>query len=167
VPYPVLAPWVVHSTYVFVNRNGRERNLPKFLIFPFLLRRIDPNQIWITVSRYRNAGGNGRIVDKGIDFEQVDREPDWSVSSSHITIFFSIPQQHLFLFCATGIRKIIKDRLLLCATLFFGVSSTITRGTTTRIYRVDNINKKRKMKRALTLIHGYISFCARMSHHAN
>ncbi|XP_056161783.1 very-long-chain aldehyde decarbonylase CER1-like isoform X4 [Syzygium oleosum] len=35
------------------------------------------NQIWITLSRYRNARGNGRIVDKGIEFEQVDRERDW------------------------------------------------------------------------------------------
>ncbi|XP_056161781.1 very-long-chain aldehyde decarbonylase CER1-like isoform X2 [Syzygium oleosum] len=75
--YVVLAPWVVRSTYVFFNSNGRERDLSTFLIFPFLLWRMLHNQIWITLSRYRNARGNGRIVDKGIEFEQVDRERDW------------------------------------------------------------------------------------------
>ncbi|XP_056161764.1 very-long-chain aldehyde decarbonylase CER1-like isoform X2 [Syzygium oleosum] len=75
--YVVLAPWVVRSTYVFVNSNGRERDVSTFLIFPFLLWRMLHNQIWITLSRYRNARGNGRIVDKGIEFEQVDRERDW------------------------------------------------------------------------------------------
>ncbi|KAI6702913.1 hypothetical protein NL676_012049 [Syzygium grande] len=48
-----------------------------FLIFPFMLWRMLRNQIWITWSRYRNARGNGRIVDNGIEFEQVDRERDW------------------------------------------------------------------------------------------
>ncbi|KAI6702923.1 hypothetical protein NL676_012059 [Syzygium grande] len=75
--YVVLAPWVVRSTYVFANSNGMERDMSTFLIFPFMLWRILHNQIWITLSRYRNARGNGRIVDKGIEFEQVDRERDW------------------------------------------------------------------------------------------
>ncbi|KAI6702922.1 hypothetical protein NL676_012058 [Syzygium grande] len=51
--------------------------LVSFLIFPFMLWRMLHNQIWITWSRYRNARGNGRIVDKGIEFEQVGRERDW------------------------------------------------------------------------------------------
>ncbi|KAK3433890.1 hypothetical protein EUGRSUZ_D01172 [Eucalyptus grandis] len=75
--YMVLAPWVIHSTYVFVNSEGRERDLFTFLIFPFLLWRMVHNQIWMTLSRYRNARGNGRIIDKGIEFGQVDRERNW------------------------------------------------------------------------------------------
>ena len=39
------------------------------------------NQIWISLSRYRTAKGKNRIVDKGIEFEQVDRESTWSVIS--------------------------------------------------------------------------------------
>ncbi|KAI3439200.1 PPM-type phosphatase domain-containing protein [Psidium guajava] len=75
--YLVLAPWVVHSGYIFVKSNGRERDVSTFLIFPFLLWRMLHNQIWITLSRHRDARGNGRIVDKGIEFEQVDRERNW------------------------------------------------------------------------------------------
>ncbi|XP_019187912.1 PREDICTED: protein ECERIFERUM 1-like isoform X2 [Ipomoea nil] len=35
------------------------------------------NQLWISLSRYRTAKGDNRIVDKGIEFEQVDRERNW------------------------------------------------------------------------------------------
>ncbi|KAJ4832146.1 Very-long-chain aldehyde decarbonylase cer1 [Turnera subulata] len=34
-------------------------------------------KIWISLSRYRTAKGNNRIVDKGIEFDQVDREANW------------------------------------------------------------------------------------------
>ncbi|XP_038681546.1 very-long-chain aldehyde decarbonylase CER1-like [Tripterygium wilfordii] len=73
----VLLPWVVHSTYSFLVRNENERDLSNFLIFPFLVWRILHNQLWITLSRYKTAKGSSRIVDKGIEFDQVDRERDW------------------------------------------------------------------------------------------
>ncbi|KAK6283185.1 hypothetical protein POUND7_017010 [Theobroma cacao] len=75
--YVILAPWVVHSAYSWATKAGNERGLFNFLIFPFLLTRILHNQIWISYSRYRTAKGSNRIVDKGIDFEQVDRESNW------------------------------------------------------------------------------------------
>ncbi|GLT69542.1 hypothetical protein SLA2020_416860 [Shorea laevis] len=75
--YVILAPWAVHSTYSFMVKGERERDLFYFLIFPFLLVRMLHNQIWISLSRYRTAKGNNRIVDKGIEFEQVDRERNW------------------------------------------------------------------------------------------
>ncbi|GLT71637.1 hypothetical protein SLA2020_436390 [Shorea laevis] len=50
--YVVLAPWVIHSTYSFVNKDGGERDFSSFLIFPFLLWRMLHNQIWISLSRY-------------------------------------------------------------------------------------------------------------------
>ncbi|GMY22925.1 very-long-chain aldehyde decarbonylase CER1-like isoform X2 [Fagus crenata] len=53
-----------------------ERNF-YFLIFPFLLMRMLHNQIWISISCYRTAKGKNRIVDKGLEFEQVDRESNW------------------------------------------------------------------------------------------
>ncbi|XP_022725691.1 protein ECERIFERUM 1-like isoform X1 [Durio zibethinus] len=75
--YVILAPWVVHSTYCLVCKGEKEADLFYFLIFPFLLTRFLHNQIWVSYSRYRTAKGNNRIVDKGIEFEQVDRESNW------------------------------------------------------------------------------------------
>jgi len=75
----VLAPWVVHSTYSLLVKDEKQRDLSTFLILPFLVWRMVHNQIWITLSRYRTAKGNGRIVDKGLEFDQVDREREWLV----------------------------------------------------------------------------------------
>ncbi|XP_057450876.1 very-long-chain aldehyde decarbonylase CER1-like [Lotus japonicus] len=75
--YMILAPWVVHSSYSVLVKDKSERDISTSLIFPFLIWRMLHNQIWITFSRYRTAKGNTRIVDKGIEFDQVDRERDW------------------------------------------------------------------------------------------
>ncbi|EOX97025.1 CER1 protein [Theobroma cacao] len=82
--YVILAPWVVHSAYSWATKAGNERGLFNFLIFPFLLTRILHNQIWISYSRYRTAKGSNRIVDKGIDFEQVDRESNWALHHHYL-----------------------------------------------------------------------------------
>ncbi|PON87542.1 Fatty acid hydroxylase [Trema orientale] len=74
----ILLPWAIRSTYFFVTKDDpQEKDLSTFLVFPFLLWRMLHNQIWISLSRYRTAKGNNRIVDKGIEFEQVDRERNW------------------------------------------------------------------------------------------
>ncbi|KAK1583650.1 hypothetical protein Q3G72_025832 [Acer saccharum] len=75
--YIVLAPWVIPRTYSFIVSDGKDRDLSDFMKFPLLLWRMLHNQIWISLSRYRTAKGNNRIVDKPIDFEQVDRERNW------------------------------------------------------------------------------------------
>ncbi|KAL2319371.1 hypothetical protein Fmac_028340 [Flemingia macrophylla] len=75
--YLLLAPWAIHSFYSFLVKDKSERDISTFLILPFLLWRMLHNQIWITLSRYRTAKGNTRIVDKGIEFDQVDREREW------------------------------------------------------------------------------------------
>ncbi|XP_042028633.1 very-long-chain aldehyde decarbonylase CER1-like [Salvia splendens] len=75
--YVVIAPWVIHSTYTYVTKDRSERDIGQFIIFPFLLSRILHNQLWISYSRYRTAKGTNRIVDKNIEFEQVDRERNW------------------------------------------------------------------------------------------
>ncbi|KAL1809180.1 hypothetical protein DCAR_0728722 [Daucus carota subsp. sativus] len=75
--YVVLAPFVVHSIHSYITKDENERDLSNFLIFPFLLWRMLHNQIWISLSRYRTAKGNNRIVDRTIEFEQVDRERNW------------------------------------------------------------------------------------------
>ncbi|XP_019187936.1 PREDICTED: protein ECERIFERUM 1-like [Ipomoea nil] len=75
--YVLLAPWVVHSVYCFVTSEESERDYTNFLIFPSLLFRMLHNQLWISYSRHRTAKGKSRIVDKPIEFEQVDRESNW------------------------------------------------------------------------------------------
>ena len=78
----VVAPWVVHSIYSYTV--GPERDLSYLLVFPFMLWRMFDqfhNQLWISLSRYQTAKGKGRIVDKGLEFEQVDRERNWSVKT--------------------------------------------------------------------------------------
>ncbi|KAJ4832148.1 hypothetical protein Tsubulata_015984 [Turnera subulata] len=75
--YMILSPWVVHSIYSFTTKEASERDMVYLLVFPFLLLRMLHNQIWISLSRYQTAKGNKRIVDKGIEFEQVDREANW------------------------------------------------------------------------------------------
>ncbi|PON87544.1 Fatty acid hydroxylase [Trema orientale] len=78
VKYVILAPWVIRSTYLYLSKDDpQERDLTSFLIFPFLLLRMLHNQIWISLSRYRTAKGNNRIVDKSLEFDQVDRERNW------------------------------------------------------------------------------------------
>ncbi|CAK7349268.1 unnamed protein product [Dovyalis caffra] len=71
----ILAPWVIHNIYSYMVKD--EKDLSSFLIFPLLLSRFLHNQLWISLSRYQTAKGNRRIVDKGIEFDQVDRESNW------------------------------------------------------------------------------------------
>ncbi|KAJ9145642.1 hypothetical protein P3X46_028004 [Hevea brasiliensis] len=71
----ILAPWVIQNIYLYVVRG--ENDLSSFLIFPFLLWRLIHNQFWISLSRHRTAKGSNRIVDKCIEFHQVDRERNW------------------------------------------------------------------------------------------
>ena len=78
--YLLLGPFVIRSWYMLV-KDESERDITAFMILPFLLWRVLHNQIWITLSRHRNAKGNARILHKGIEFDQVDRETNWLVSS--------------------------------------------------------------------------------------
>ncbi|XP_058224201.1 very-long-chain aldehyde decarbonylase CER1-like isoform X1 [Rhododendron vialii] len=75
--FVLLAPWAIHATYSYLVKDEKERDFGYFLVFPFLMFRMLHNQIWISVSRYRTAKGSNRIVDKTIEFEQVDRETNW------------------------------------------------------------------------------------------
>ncbi|XP_051149840.1 very-long-chain aldehyde decarbonylase CER1-like [Andrographis paniculata] len=75
--YIILAPWGMQSLYSFATRDKNERDYINLLVIPFLLSRALHNQIWISFSRHRTAKGNNRIVDKTIEFDQVDRESNW------------------------------------------------------------------------------------------
>ncbi|GLT92865.1 hypothetical protein SLE2022_106770 [Rubroshorea leprosula] len=86
----VLAPWVIESIYSFIFKDEKERDLSNFVIFPLMLWRILHNQLWISFSRYRTAKGNNRIVDKPIEFDQVDRERNWDDQIIFNAILFYI-----------------------------------------------------------------------------
>ncbi|KAJ8616207.1 hypothetical protein MRB53_035579 [Persea americana] len=75
--YLVLAPFVVESLYSFMTKEEGEKDPSNLLILPFLLWRWIHNQIWISISRFQTARSKHRILHKGIEFEQVDRERNW------------------------------------------------------------------------------------------
>ncbi|KAL7120852.1 hypothetical protein ACP275_02G147500 [Erythranthe tilingii] len=93
--YLVIAPWVIHSTYSYMVKDKNERDLTQFIIFPFLISRMIHNQVWISLSRYRTAKGANRIVDKNIEFDQVDRERNWDDQIIFNGILFYVGQMYI------------------------------------------------------------------------
>lgn len=80
--YLVLAPFACHSIYTFfMSKDESERDMFNILLLPLTLFRMVHYQTWISLSRYRTAKGNNRILDKSIEFDQVDRESNWWVPS--------------------------------------------------------------------------------------
>ncbi|XP_009141689.2 protein CER1-like 2 isoform X2 [Brassica rapa] len=71
--YLVLAPLVIDSIYSYATMRDHE----KLLVVALMVWRIVHSQVWISFSRYRTAKGTKRIVDKSIEFDQVDRERTW------------------------------------------------------------------------------------------
>ncbi|KAG7573998.1 putative domain Wax2 C-terminal [Arabidopsis suecica] len=71
--YIVLAPLVIDSIYSYVTMLDHE----KLMIVALTVWRIVHSQIWISLSRYQTAKGTKRIVNKSIEFDQVDREQTW------------------------------------------------------------------------------------------
>jgi len=87
--YALVAPWAVRSTYKFVTSGSGERDLLAFAVLPVLLLRLLYSQLWITVSRHQTARSRHRIVDKSLDFDQVDRERNWYVLGSEAAVLLS------------------------------------------------------------------------------
>ncbi|KAF8101883.1 hypothetical protein N665_0201s0190 [Sinapis alba] len=71
--YLVLAPLVIDSIYSSATLQDQD----KLLVVALMVWRIVHSQAWISFSRYRTAKGTKRIVNKSIEFEQVDRERTW------------------------------------------------------------------------------------------
>ncbi|EEC73226.1 hypothetical protein OsI_07314 [Oryza sativa Indica Group] len=83
--YLVLAPWVLHGCHKMATaKELGETDVAYLSVFPFMLLRILHSQVWLTISRLVDARGNRRrIVERGIEFEQVDRENNWFHSLHH------------------------------------------------------------------------------------
>ncbi|XP_022146961.1 protein ECERIFERUM 1-like [Momordica charantia] len=107
--YLVLAPGVIHSIYHYITKDETERDISYLLIFPFLLWRMIHSQIWISLSRYRTAKGTARIVDKSLEFEQVDRERNWD------------------------------DQILLSGILLYTVSNAFAKASNLPLWRTDGV----------------------------
>ncbi|XP_020083972.1 protein ECERIFERUM 1-like [Ananas comosus] len=75
--YMVLAPWVLHGLHMVATKEWKDVHISYIIIFPSLLLRMIHNQLWISLSRFQNARSRRRIVDRSIDFAQVDRERNW------------------------------------------------------------------------------------------
>ncbi|CAM0956844.1 unnamed protein product [Alopecurus aequalis] len=93
--YMVLAPWVVHGLHVVATKGWREADLGYIAILPSMILRALHNQAWITVSRLQNARGKRQIVERGIEFEQVDRERNWDDQIILSAILFYLGAVHL------------------------------------------------------------------------
>ena len=93
--YVVLAPWVAHGIQQVATKGWREADLGYLVILPSMILRGLHNQAWITVSRLQNARGKRQIVDRGIEFEQIDRERNWDDQIILSAILFFLGALHL------------------------------------------------------------------------
>ncbi|KAK9143705.1 hypothetical protein Syun_013105 [Stephania yunnanensis] len=75
--YVVWAPGLAYSMYEFFNQKEGERDFTGLLILPYLLWRMIHHQAWISLARLQTVQSKHRILDKGIEFEQIDRERNW------------------------------------------------------------------------------------------
>ncbi|RZC91539.1 hypothetical protein C5167_027603 [Papaver somniferum] len=94
--YILLAPFVLDSlSPLFFESDTRKWDLSYSLTFPFLLWRVIHNQIWISFSRFRTSKSKNRILDKSIEFEQVDRESNWDDNIILQGLMFYLGQKYL------------------------------------------------------------------------
>ncbi|EOA39450.1 hypothetical protein CARUB_v10012639mg [Capsella rubella] len=75
--YLLVAPFALASMHSYITAEEEEKDLGRMLIVALMLWRMVHCQIWISVSRQKTAKGRNKIVDKPIEFEQVDRERSW------------------------------------------------------------------------------------------
>lgn len=75
--YLVLVPAVLHTAHRVVTKGWGDLDPAYATMLPALLLRMIHNQIWISLSRYQTARRKNVIVDRSIEFEQVDRERSW------------------------------------------------------------------------------------------
>ncbi|KAL1202320.1 Protein CER1-like 1 [Cardamine amara subsp. amara] len=85
--YLLVASLAMTSMHSYVTSEGEEKDLGRLLIVVLMLWRIVHSQIWISVSRQMTATGRKKIVDKPIEFEQVDRERTWDDQIIFNTLF--------------------------------------------------------------------------------
>ncbi|KAK8575523.1 hypothetical protein V6N13_033237 [Hibiscus sabdariffa] len=93
--YIILAPWITETIHSVMVKDAKEWDYANLVIVPFMFWRMLHNQIWISLSRYRTAKGANRIVDKGIEFDQVDRERNWDDQILFNGILFCLANKYM------------------------------------------------------------------------
>ncbi|VAH49939.1 unnamed protein product [Triticum turgidum subsp. durum] len=86
--YLVLAPAALHTAHRVVTSGWGDMDTAYTTMLPALLLRMIHNQIWISLSRHQTARRKHIIVDRGLEFEQVDRESSWDDQIILMTLFF-------------------------------------------------------------------------------
>lgn len=122
--YVVLAPWVadiIYSYFIASSLNDesrrRARDITYFLYLLFLLVRVIHHQIWISLARFRTAKSKNRILDKPIEFEQVDRESNWYhwfLTTKYISKMLFILKCYLYSFSTRFCTKYFKIQGMRC-----------------------------------------------------
>ncbi|URD80939.1 WAX2 C-terminal domain [Musa troglodytarum] len=116
--YVVLAPWSLHSLYLVMSKETKELDMTYLIVLPSLLLRMLHNQVWISLARFQNARSKHRIVDKSIEFEQVDRERNWDDQIIFNGILFYLG--YFYVPGATNLPVWRTDGALLMALLHMG-----------------------------------------------
>ncbi|KAM0895391.1 hypothetical protein ACQ4PT_023856 [Festuca glaucescens] len=75
--YLVLAPAALQTAHRMVTKGWGDIDLVDAIMLSGLLLRLFLNQVWISLSRYHTARRKHIIVDRSLEFEQVDRERSW------------------------------------------------------------------------------------------
>ncbi|KAF7002762.1 hypothetical protein CFC21_018203 [Triticum aestivum] len=86
--YLVLAPAALHTAHRVVTKGWGDMSLAYAAMLPALLLRMIHNQIWISLSRHQTARRKHIIVDRGLEFDQVDRESSWDDQIIFNGLFF-------------------------------------------------------------------------------
>ncbi|KAI3984486.1 hypothetical protein MKX01_033979 [Papaver californicum] len=121
--YMVFAPWVVdsiYSTFMKTPNDDRGVDMTYILIFPILVWRAIHNQIWISLSRFRTSKSKNRIVDRPMEFEQVDRETNWDDQIILQGLFFYLAHKYVPLPGATYLPFWRTDGVILTILLHTG-----------------------------------------------
>uniref|UniRef100_A0ACD5V6V6 Uncharacterized protein n=1 Tax=Avena sativa TaxID=4498 RepID=A0ACD5V6V6_AVESA len=86
--YLVLAPAALHTTHRVLTKGWGDIDPAYATMLPALLLRMIHNQIWISLSRHQTARRKHIIVDRSLEFEQVDRESSWDDQIIFNGLFF-------------------------------------------------------------------------------
>eukprot|EP01018_Ginkgo_biloba_P014319 Gb_13823 [translate_table: standard] len=86
--YLLLAPLVARAIHENL-LGGREADNFTLAVLVLVPLRYLVGQLWITVSRFQNAGSKHQIQSKSIQFEQVDREGTWDDNIIFYALFMA------------------------------------------------------------------------------
>ncbi|KAI8545548.1 hypothetical protein RHMOL_Rhmol07G0048100 [Rhododendron molle] len=140
--YVVLAPWVVHSVYLYATKNESERDNVPILVLPLLLWRAIHNQIWISISRHRTAKGSNRIIDKSIDFEKMCSLPKFGSPlplDAKLELNYSAKLIRFFAKSSSIFFPCRDDQILFTGLLFYIANIIVPGASHLPIWRTDGV----------------------------